>query len=67
MSIGSNLKRLRTDREMSQAELAEMVNVTQSMIAQIERGTKALSLELGREISEVLGISINELLKDDIA
>lgn len=67
MSIGANLKRLRTDREMSQAELAEMVNVTQSMIAQIERGTKALSLELGREISEVLGISINELLKDDIA
>ena len=49
---------------MSQVELAGAVNVTQSMIAQIERGTKALTMELGREISETLGVSINELLEE---
>ncbi len=64
MSIGANLKRLRTDKGMSQVELAGAVNVTQSMIAQIERGTKALTMELGREISETLGVSINELLEE---
>lgn len=66
MSIGANLKRLRMDKNMSQAELAESVNVTQSMIAQIERGTKALTMELGREISEVLEVPINELLKEKV-
>ncbi len=64
MSIGANLKRLRTDKGMSQVELAGAVNVTQSMIAQIERGTKALTMELGREISESLGVSVNELLEE---
>lgn len=64
MSIGANLKRLRTDKGMSQTELAGAVNVTQSMIAQVERGTKALTMELGKEISEVLGVSVNELLED---
>ncbi len=64
LSIGANLKRLRTDKGMSQVELAGAVNVTQSMIAQIERGTKALTMELGREISETLGVSINELLEE---
>lgn len=64
MSIGANLKRLRTDKGMSQTELAGAVNVTQSMIAQVERGTKALTMELGKKISEVLGVSVNELLED---
>lgn len=64
LSIGANLKRLRTDKGMSQTELAGAVNVTQSMIAQVERGTKALTMELGKEISEVLGVSVNELLED---
>ena len=64
LSIGANLKRLRTDKGMSQTELAGAVNVTQSMIAQVERGTKALTMELGKKISEVLGVSVNELLED---
>lgn len=61
MSIGTNLKRLRTEKGMSQAELAKAVNITQPMVAQIERGTKALTMELGKDITEVLEISIEEL------
>lgn len=64
MSIGSNLKKARINAGMVQRELAEAVGVTQPMIAQIERGTKALTLELGREIAEVLNIRIWELLED---
>lgn len=64
MSIGANLKRLRTERNMSQLELAKAVNVTQPMIAQVERGTKALTMELGKEISLVLGVSITELFEE---
>ncbi len=64
MSIGANVKRLRKEKGISQTELAEAVHVTQSMIAQIERGTKALTMELGVEISDALGVSINALLEN---
>lgn len=64
MSIGANVRRLRKEKGISQTELAEAVHVTQSMIAQIERGTKALTMELGMEISEALGVSINALLEN---
>ncbi len=64
MSIGANVKRLRKEKGISQTELAEAVHVTQSMIAQIERGTKALTMELGMEISEALDVSINALLEN---
>lgn len=64
MSIGANVKRLRKEKGISQTELAEAVHVTQSMIAQIERGTKALTMELGMEISDALGVSINALLEN---
>ena len=40
---------------MTQAELAEKINVTQSILCQIERGTKAPSWPLGTEIAAFIG------------
>lgn len=60
MSIGEKLKKIRLSRGLSQSELAGKVGVTQSMIAQIERGTKAFNLELAKEVSEVLNCSVND-------
>lgn len=65
MSIGANLKRARTRAGLSQSTLAEIVGVTQPMIAQAERGTKALTLELGKEIAAALNIRIEELLEEE--
>ena len=64
MSIGSNIKRIREAQGMSQTELAKAVGVTQSMLCQVERGTKALSLPLGADIAGVLNCNIEDLLKD---
>lgn len=64
MSVGTNLKRIRNKAGISQTELAEIVGVTQSMIAQAERGTRSLTLELGREIAIALNIHIDELLEE---
>jgi len=49
---------------MTQAELARRAHVTQAMICQIERGTKSVSIGLGREIAEALNCTIVELLRD---
>lgn len=62
MSIGENIKRIRTDRKMNQTELAKEVCVSQSMICQLERGTKVPTLPLGKAIADALGCSIDDLL-----
>lgn len=62
MNIGTNIKERRCAIGMTQKELAEAVGVEQSMICQIERGTKTPSMPLGKQIADVLGCSIDSLL-----
>lgn len=62
MSIGENLKHLRQEKGISQGELGKAVGVTQSMIAQLERGTKALTVPLGCAIAGTLNCSIEQLI-----
>lgn len=61
MGIGDNLKLIRERKGVTQADLAQKLGVTHSMVCQIERGTKTLSLPLAKEISEILGCSIEDL------
>ena len=65
MNVGRNIKAIREKAGMQQTELAEKVGVSQSMICQIERGTKGCSIQLGAQIAEALGCEINELLTDN--
>ena len=61
MNIGENLKHIRETRGMTQVALAEAVGVTPSMITQIERGTKALSVQLAVAIAQALEGTVAEL------
>lgn len=61
MSIAENIKRLREEKGLSQFEFAKIVGVSQPMIAQIERGTKNPSFQIGVEIAKRFGISMEEL------
>lgn len=63
VSIGENLKRIRLKCGMTQTELARKVNVDGSMICQLERGTKTLSLPLSKEIAEALNCEIGDLVE----
>lgn len=65
MTIGENIKEIRIERNMSQLQLAREVNVTQSMIAQLERGSKTLTVPLGKELAKVLGVSLMELIREE--
>lgn len=57
MNIGDNLKQYRLASGMTQTQLGGAVGVTESMICQIERGTKALTVPLGKEIAKALNVS----------
>lgn len=62
MSVGTNIKRLREMKGMTQEELAQAVNVSRSMIAQIERGSRDPVMMLGVEIAKALGCEIADLM-----
>ncbi len=62
MNIGENIRTLRKAKGLSQKQLANLIGVTQPMVAQMERGTKAASLQLGVEIAKVLDCDIRELV-----
>ena len=63
MSVGDNILQLREERNISQAELARRVTISQSMLSQIEKGIKNPSLLVGKEIADSLGCSVDRLLE----
>ena len=61
MSIGENIARLREERGLTQRDLAANVGVSQSMIAQIERGTKTVTYPLAKVIAGVFNVDVRSL------
>ena len=62
MNIGEKVKEKRIEANVTQAKLAEMVDVAPSMICQIERGTKMPTLPLAKQIADALGCNIRDFL-----
>lgn len=64
MNVGGNVRRLREAAGISQADLARQTNVSAAMICQIERGTKAMSLQLAMEVAAALKCDVRDLVSD---
>lgn len=64
--VGRKIKEKRLKCGMTQEQLAERCDISVSYVAHIERGTKSLSLETAVRISNVLQISLDALLLDEI-
>ena len=60
--IGEFIFKLRKGKNLTQKQLAEKLNVTNKAISKWERGLGAPDVSLLRQLSEILGISVNELL-----
>lgn len=60
-SFGSNLKRIRKEKSMSQEELADELEVSQQCIANWENGNRNPSVTVVPEIAKALGCGIEEL------
>lgn len=63
-TVGNNLKTYRLLRNMTQEELSELVGVSTSFCANIERGKKGVSIFILRDFADALGITANDLLYD---
>lgn len=65
--LGSALRALRISRRLSQADVARLAGVSASAISQAERGSRGLSLETLLELTSKLDMTIDELLRGEVA
>lgn len=63
--FGDNLKKYRTEKGFSQSELAEKLYVSRQCISKWEKGTTQPDLETLTQISELLGVSTDTLIKEN--
>jgi len=60
--LGKRIGDLRRDRKLSQSQLAELANLTDSYISYIETGRKKASLESLVKIAGALGVTLDRIL-----
>jgi len=63
IKLCTNLKRLRKEQNITQVELAKMLNSSQSRIAKIETGDSSVSLDLIIRSLLALGTSQNDIAR----
>lgn len=61
--IGNFINRLRTEKGLTQKQLAEMLNVTDKAVSRWETGKNYPDIELFEKIAEVFEVSVSELLE----
>ena len=61
-TIGKFISKCRKDKKMTQQELADKLGVTDRAISHWENGRRLPDYSLLKPLSEILGVSINELL-----
>jgi transcriptional regulator with XRE-family HTH domain len=61
-TIGQRLARLRKEKGLTQVELAERLKINQSMMSDYERDVIRLHGELIVQLTQILGVSADELL-----
>lgn len=61
-TVGERIRNYRLDKGITQEELAFRVNTSSAYISNIENAKKRPSLNKLIEISEVLGVTVNDLI-----
>ena len=61
----NRIKVLRAERNWSQAELAERLNVARQSVNAIETGKADPSLPLGMRIAKVFGVKVEEVFEGE--
>ena len=64
--IGQRIQQYRSEKGLSQEELGALVYVSREHISRIEIGAKTPSLEMVVLIANILGVTANDLLGDNL-
>lgn len=60
--FGSNLRRTRTLRGLSQEQLADLAGLHRTYVSSVERGERNVSLDNMERLADALTVSLSQLL-----
>ena len=61
--LGTNIKKIRTKKEMSKGDICRKLNMDRSYMSAVESGKKNITLAVLERLANALGVSVSELLK----
>lgn len=64
MNFGEKLRRLRTEKNLTQPELAEATSIEQSYLSKLENGKSLPSNDVLNKILDVFGLEVGDLVDD---
>lgn len=64
MLLGLKIKQCRNSLNITQERLAEIIDISQSYLGQIERGVRGVNIENLTKIANALNVSLDYLLSD---
>lgn len=62
MSFGDNLKKIRADKDISQGDLAKMIDVHATHISIYERNLTSPTIDVAKKIADALEVSTDALI-----
>lgn len=62
MSFGDNLKKIRADKDISQGDLAKMIDVHATHISRYERNLTSPTIDVAKKIADALEVSTDSLI-----
>ncbi|MDN6657393.1 MAG: helix-turn-helix transcriptional regulator [Staphylococcus simulans] len=65
MKFGQNIKQIRKQRNLTQKQLADQIEISRSYLSDIENGRKNLSIKTVKKLADSLGLSVTDLFNDD--
>ena len=66
MNLGENIYRLRTEKNMSQGDLADALDVSRQSVSKWENNNAVPDLERLIKMSQLFGVSLDQLVSKDI-
>lgn len=63
MTVGENIRRIRKEKGLTQKQLGERLNMTQSAVGQFENDKTSPKIETVEKIASALGVNIVEIME----
>ena len=60
-TVGKNIEKLRREMGLTRVNIADFLNIDQSMISNIEKGKMSLSIDMIEKLSCLFGITIDDM------
>ncbi len=61
--LGDNIKKIRTQKKMSQGDICRALDMDRGYMSAIENGKKNITISQLERLAQALGVSVDKLLK----